>query len=217
MELKEIASISGKEGLYRILKPARVGVIVESLDGQKRKMTVGISQKVSILKEISIYTITNEGCIPLEEVFYKMHEKYQGSLPIDSKASSADLMAFINDILPEYDSNRVYPSDVKKIIKWYEILKQQAPQVLERPQELDTSSENTLSKNNEHSPIETEPETILQDNAASVESEQTNTPEPSSKKRRSSKKAKQSQEGQEIEATATEKPKKKSTKTKKEA
>jgi len=135
MELKEIAAISGKEGLYRVLKPARNGVIVETLDAQKKKIAVGSAGKVSILKEISIYTTTKEGSVALEEVLIQMYKKYQGALPLDGRASTADLMNFIAELLPEFDAEKVYPSDVKKLVKWYGILLIQAPEVLVKQEE----------------------------------------------------------------------------------
>lgn len=233
MELKEIAAISGKEGLFRILKPARSGVIVETLDAQKRKMAVGVSEKVSILKEISIYTTNQEGSVSLEEVLYKMHEKYQGSLPINAKADTADLMAFIEEILPEYNSEKVYPSDVKKLVKWYEILFREVPDVLVRKAEPVAESPTQA---------ETQPETI--DKKAVETSNENNTESEKPKKTRSTKKKtettevenkveepaseekpkkarstkKKTETTQEQETTSeTEKPQKKSTKTQKEA
>lgn len=134
MELKEIAAISGKGGLFRILKPTRNGVIVESLDSQKKKLAVSASSKVSVLKEISIYTTDKEGALALEEVFFRIFEKYQLSLPIESKAESAALMAFIGEVVPEYDINKVYPSDIKKLVTWYAILAQEVPALLDRAQ-----------------------------------------------------------------------------------
>ena len=139
MELKEIAAISGKGGLFRILKPTRNGVIVESLDSQKKKLAVSASSKVSVLKEISIYTTDKEGALALEEVFFRIFEKYQHALPIESKAESAALMAFIGEVVPEYDIDKVYPSDIKKLVAWYTILAQQAPALLDRAQAQNTA------------------------------------------------------------------------------
>lgn len=141
MELKEIAAISGKGGLFRILKPTRNGVIVESLDSQKKKLAVSASSKVSVLKEISIYTTDKEGALALEEVLFRIFEKYQLTLPIESKAESAALMAFIGEIVPEYDIDKVYPSDIKKLVAWYAILAQQAPALLDRAQAQNTTEE----------------------------------------------------------------------------
>lgn len=141
MELKEIAAISGKGGLFRILKPTRNGLIVESLDSQKKKLAISASSKVSVLKEISIYTTDKEGTLALEEVLFRIFEKYQLTLPIESKAESAALMAFIGEIVPEYDIEKVYPSDIKKLLAWYAILAQQAPALLDRAQAQNTTQE----------------------------------------------------------------------------
>ncbi|MCS6796036.1 MAG: DUF5606 domain-containing protein [Raineya sp.] len=219
MELKEIAAISGKEGLFRILKPARSGVIVETLDSQKRKMAVGVSEKVSILKEISIYTTTQEGTIALEEVLYKMHEKYQGALPIDSKASSADLMAFIGEILPEYNSEKVYPSDVKKLVKWYEILFREVPDVLVRKAE--EPQENTDKPT--ETPVEDTKVEQVPNNQTITEVQATEQEEKTKKKRSTKKKTESTEIESKVENEATqetqaeEKPKKtRSTKKKME-
>jgi hypothetical protein len=141
MELKEIASISGKEGLYRVLKPSRTGVIVETLDAQKKKMAIGAAGKVSILKEISIYTTTKDGSVPLQDVLIAIHDKYQDKLPIDPKASAADLMQFLGSVLPEFDTEKVYPSDVKKLVKWYNILWKEAPEVLQKQEVVEAKEE----------------------------------------------------------------------------
>ncbi len=240
MELKEIAAISGKEGLFRILKPARSGVIVETLDAQKSKMAVGVSEKVSILKEISIYTTTQEGSVALEEVLFKIHEKYQGSLPINAKADSADLMAFIEEVLPEYNSEKVYPSDVKKLVKWYEILFREAPDVLVKKEETPVESTETPATETEVQVVDntpaqtTEVENKVEEPAIEEKPKKTRSTkkktettevenkveEPATeekpKKTRSTKKKTETTQEQET-TSETEKPKKKSTKTKKEA
>ncbi len=233
MELKEIAAISGKEGLFRILKPARSGIIVETLDAQKRKIAVGVSEKVSILKEISIYTTTQEGSISLEEVLYKMHEKYQGSLPISAKADSADLMAFLQEVLPEYNSEKVYPSDVKKLVKWYEILFRQAPDVLVRKEEtpatetevqrVDNTPAQTTEIENKSEELVTEEKlkktrsTKKKTETSEVENKikEPATEEKPKKTRSAKKKTDTTQEQETI--LETEKPKKKSTQIQKEA
>ena len=132
MELKEVASISGKSGLFRILKPTYNGVVVETMDGQKKKMAVSASSKVSILKEISIYTTEQAGSVALQEVLCRIFEKYALTLPITSKADTADLMKFISEIVPAYDETKVYASDIKKLVTWYGIIAASAPELLTR-------------------------------------------------------------------------------------
>lgn len=131
MELKEIATIAGKSGLFRVVKPARNGVIVESLDAAKTKTLATLSNKISILQEISIYTNTAEETISLQQVFFKMYETYKDQpLPVSIQSSGADLLDFLATLVPEFDQERVYPSDVKKLITWYQILLRECPEVL---------------------------------------------------------------------------------------
>lgn len=134
--LQEVANISGKPGLYRIIKPGRSGVIVESLDAQKKREIVSANAKVSVLKEISIYTEDINKSIPLSDIFLILKEKYEDSLNFDTKtASSRELFDFFAEILPDFDRERVYPTDIKKIINWYKILISNLPEVFEKVEE----------------------------------------------------------------------------------
>ncbi|KAA9349700.1 DUF5606 family protein [Larkinella humicola] len=142
--LKEIANIAGKSGLYRIMKPSRTGVIVESLDEKKEKTMIGPTARVSVLKDISIYTDDEEQSKPLADVFLAIYEKYEDSLPITPKsASNAELAEFIGEVVPEYDRDRVHMSDVKKMIGWYTILRKNLPEVFEKKAEETTDVEAT--------------------------------------------------------------------------
>lgn len=139
MELREIATIAGKPGLFRVVKPARNGVIVESLDAAKTRTLATVSSKISILQEISIYTNTTDEAIALQDVLYKIHEQYKNrELPVHAKSSAADLLDFLETIVPEFDTEKVYPSDVKKLINWYQILVKECPEVLEPKQQEET-------------------------------------------------------------------------------
>lgn len=131
MNFKDIANVSGKPGLYRVLKPTRSGVILESLDEKKTKFVAGMSSRVSILSDISIYTLTEEGAEPLESVMKKIEAEYQGDTGVDASSSDAELRAFLKSILPEFDEARVYTSDIKKLNAWYQIIRKQAPEVLQ--------------------------------------------------------------------------------------
>ena len=132
--LQEVANISGKPGLYRIIKPGRAGVIVESLDTQKKKELVNVNAKVSILKDISIYTDEFEKAVPLSDLFLKIKELFDEKIELDpKKAAPIELFDFMAKILPNFDRERVYSSDVKKIIQWYTILTEQLPEVFEAP------------------------------------------------------------------------------------
>lgn len=131
MELKEIASIAGKGGLYRIVKPTRSGVIVESIDDKKQRLVVNASQRVSVLKEISIYTNTADGTEPLLNVLQSIHREFGDDPGVDSNSSSEELRAFLQHVLPDFDKERVYVSDIKKLVSWYKILLQNAPEIMQ--------------------------------------------------------------------------------------
>jgi hypothetical protein len=128
--LKEIANVSGKSGLYRILKPSRAGVIVESLDEKHEKTLIGPTARVSVLKDVSIFTEGEEESIPLADVFLKIREAHGEQITLQVKTSSdKDLIEFLNKILPEFDRSKVYVSDIKKIITWYNLLSKYTPEL----------------------------------------------------------------------------------------
>ena len=131
MELKDIASVSGKGGLFKILSPTRTGAVLESLDNQKKKMIVGAHSKVSVLSEISIYTTDADGSKPLDVVLKKIHKEFNGDTDLSSGSAPDELKSFLKFILPEYDEARVYVSDIKKLVTWYAILVKEAPEILE--------------------------------------------------------------------------------------
>ncbi len=120
--LKEIASVSGKGGLFRILKPTRNGVILETIDEKKTKLVANSSERVSILKEISIYTTGEESSTPLEDVLKNVHKLFGVELNVTSKSSDAELRDFMEKVVPDYDVERVYCSDIRKLVIWYGIL-----------------------------------------------------------------------------------------------
>lgn len=140
MKLKEVAVISGKPGLYQILKPTRNGVIIEAIGGGRSKIMADASHRISILKEISIYTTTEEGSVPLQDVFHKMYDKYALQLDIKTSDNTA-LKGLLNDILPEWDKDRVYTSDIKKLVMWYGILAEHAPELIDPAQKEDDEEE----------------------------------------------------------------------------
>lgn len=119
IKLKDILAISGHQGLYRFLSRGRNGVIVEPLEGGKR-MNAHASLKILALEDIKIFTISDE--LPLSEVFSLIHKKENGGEAISHKSSTEELKFYMEEVLPEYDSDRVYASDIKKIVHWYNIL-----------------------------------------------------------------------------------------------
>lgn len=119
MSLEKILSISGKPGLYELKTQTRSGFLAESLiDG--RKISVSGRHNVSLLSEIAIYTLTEE--VPLREVFSKISEKENGGPAINHKSSKDELEEYFFEVLPDYDEDRVYASDIKKVVQWYNLL-----------------------------------------------------------------------------------------------
>lgn len=119
MDIEEILSISGKPGLYKMVSQSRTGAIVEALH-DKRRFPVTQSSNVSALKDIAIYTHTEE--IPLKDVFKRIAEKENYASAIDHKAKADELRAYVEEVVPDLDHDRVYHSDLKKLIQWYNIL-----------------------------------------------------------------------------------------------
>ncbi|WP_179336584.1 DUF5606 family protein [Winogradskyella ludwigii] len=120
MSLDKILSISGKPGLFQIVKQTRTGAVVESLIDNKR-ITVGAHSNISILSEIAIYTLAEE--VPLRDVLKKVKEKEGGKPTTISHKDSKDVLEeFFFEVLPDYDEDRVYPSDIKKVVQWYNLL-----------------------------------------------------------------------------------------------
>lgn len=119
MSLEKILSISGKPGLYQLKTQTRSGLLAESIvDG--KKISVSARQNVSLLSEIAIYTLTEE--LPLSEVFSKISKKENGGEAISHKSSKDELEEYFFEVLPEYDEDRVYAGDIKKVILWYNLL-----------------------------------------------------------------------------------------------
>jgi hypothetical protein len=129
--LNEVAHISGKSGLYKVLKPTRTGVIVETLDAAKQKSVVGGQTRISVLKDISLYLDDHQdSTLPLADLFLQIHAKFNGILPIEpKKASDAELFSTLAEVVSNYDSDRVFASDIKKILSWYLILAANAPEL----------------------------------------------------------------------------------------
>ncbi len=120
MALDKILAIAGKPGLYKLVTQTRGGFIAQSLL-DNRKMSVGIQQNVSVLSEIAIYTLTEEK--PLREVLQLIKDKEEGKpTRISHKESKDKLEEYFFDILPDYDEDRVYASDIKKVVQWYNTL-----------------------------------------------------------------------------------------------
>ncbi len=147
MDFSDIASVSGKGNLFKIIQPTRTGVVLESMDEHKKKMVATMHNKVSILSEISIYTTDSEGAVPLEDVMRKIHQEFDGDTDLDKNSSPEELKSFLKFVLPEYDESRVYVSDIKKVVSWYGQLVKQAPEVLvEKKEEKKEEKKKTTKK-----------------------------------------------------------------------
>ena len=147
MDLSKILSIAGKPGLFKIMNQSRGGVVVTSLnDG--RKMVVGQTQRVSTLSDISIYTL--DGDEPLKNIFKAMMEKSEGkAVEVDFKDDDA-LREYLFRIFPEHDEDRVYPSDIKKIIKWFNLLLEKGLlEIEEENKDADTKAEDEAAQGTE--------------------------------------------------------------------
>ena len=119
MDLTEIMSISGKPGLYKMISQTKNGMLVESMLDQKR-FPVFAHEKISSLEEISIFTETED--LPLKDIFKKINDLLEGGKALSHKSSPEELKEFFEDVVSDYDKERVYVSDIKKVIQWYNLL-----------------------------------------------------------------------------------------------
>ncbi len=120
MSLDKILSIGGKPGLFKLVTQTRTGFVAESLLDGKR-ITVGMTSNVSVLSEIAIFTLDEE--LPLVAVFKKIQEKEDGGkTSVGHKEDKLKLEEYFFEVIPDYDEDRVYPSDIKKVIQWYNLL-----------------------------------------------------------------------------------------------
>ncbi len=119
MEFNKIISVAGKPGLFHAISQTKTGFIVESLVDKKR-FPIPSTNNVSLLENIAIYTYEEE--VPLLTVFKNMYEKTEGKETISHKESGQKLTSYFSEILPEYDEERVYTSNIKKVIQWYNLL-----------------------------------------------------------------------------------------------
>lgn len=118
---ERILTISGKPGLYHLLSSGRNMFVVEMVDATRKRMPVYNNDKVVMLDDIAIYTDTEE--VPLRNVFAAIYNKEQAVLPFDLKmATPEELIAYFEDVMPDYDRERVYLTHIKKMYSWYNIL-----------------------------------------------------------------------------------------------
>lgn len=119
--LKGILAISGHSGLFKMVAESKNNIIVESLDTKKR-MPVYSTSKVSALEDIAIYTY--EADVPLKDVFKAISDSEEGGAAVSHKSSGNELKVYFKNVLPDYDQERVYVSDIKKVLQWYNTLQE---------------------------------------------------------------------------------------------
>lgn len=132
--LERVLAISGKPGLYLLISRGNRSLIVETLDAQKKRMPAFTADKVISLADIAMYTDAEE--VPLRQVFKTIYDRENGQkVSLDpKKATREELSAFMETALPNYDRERVYPNDMKKLIQWYNILIDNSITDFEQPQ-----------------------------------------------------------------------------------
>lgn len=122
MNLDNLVAISGKPGIYRMAANRPDGLIVEDVDSGKKMFVSGRIHQFTPLASISIYTETEDGTVDLPTVFRHMRDAYETTPPIGNKASADETRTYFGTVLPEFDRERVYVSDIKKLIKWFRFL-----------------------------------------------------------------------------------------------
>ena len=119
MEFNKIIAVTGKPGLFKVVSQSKNAVIAESLTDNKR-LAINATQNVSLLENIAIYTYEED--VPLLDIFTAMYKKTAGKGAISHKESSKKLTDFFSEVLPDYDEERVYTSNIKKVIQWFNLL-----------------------------------------------------------------------------------------------
>jgi len=145
MNVSGIISIAGMSGLYKVIAQSKNGLIVESLV-EKKRIPAHSTDRVSALEDVSVYSTGDD--VPLKEVFQKIYDTEKGGQAINHKSSDAELRAYFKKAFAEYDEERVYTSDIKKILMWYNILQKEG--LLDKKEE-EAASEDAKVK----APVET--------------------------------------------------------------
>lgn len=130
MDLSKILAISGKPDLYKHIAQSRNGIVIESITDGKR-LNAFTTDKVSALQDIAIYTTEED--LPLADIFKKIFTKENGGEAINHKSSNDEIKSYIEEVIPNYDKDRVYVSDMKRLIKWYNTLQKHNLIDLEEP------------------------------------------------------------------------------------
>jgi hypothetical protein len=141
IDLKDIVTISGHSGLFKSIKPTRHGLVLEELDDQKkRSVKQSKDHEIATLEDISIYTTGQEETLPLSTILWRLHAEFAALVSIDLYDTPDKLRTLMERIVPDYDPKRVYASNIKKIIHWYNLLVKYTPELFS------TEVQETLSK-----------------------------------------------------------------------
>lgn len=140
MNLKDFLAVSGEGSLFKFIAQGKNAIIVENIENGKRVSVAGTT-KVSALEEIAIYTIEED--MPLSKVMDKIWEKENGGPAMSHKSADGDLKKYFAEVLPEYDKQRVYTSDIKKVIQWYNFLQSKNMLVKEEEKSADEAGDNS--------------------------------------------------------------------------
>lgn len=146
MDLSKILSIAGKPGLFEMVSNTKNGVLVESLLDGKRVPAFS-HERISSLEEISVFTKIED--VPLKQIFHSMYNITNNQQALSHKSSPKDLADFFESVLPTYDKERVYASDIKKMIQWYNLLQSKGLIDLAEDEESKDTGEETKESDNE--------------------------------------------------------------------
>ncbi len=138
--LKGILAVSGQSGLFKMISQAKSSIIVESLVDGKR-MPAYATSRISALEDISIFT--EDGDVKLADVFKNIFDKEDGGEAISHKSSANELKDYFADVLPDYDKDRVYVSDIKKVLQWYNLLLKSEVLTFDEADEVSKENEET--------------------------------------------------------------------------
>ena len=149
IKLKDILSISGRGSLFRYVAQARNGMVVESVEDKKRHVAPATA-RVSSLEDIAIFKQDEE--VPLADVFYTIHEKSEGKETISHRVPADELKSYFGEIVPGYDEERVYVSDIKKVVQWYNQMHRHGMlEVIDKEQEEEEKSSQPEGESTENS------------------------------------------------------------------
>ncbi|HKK59844.1 MAG TPA: DUF5606 domain-containing protein [Salinivirga sp.] len=144
--LKDILAITGEPGLYKLVSKTPKGVIVENIE-TGRRMPFYAAAKISALEDIAIFTEDDD--LPLKDVFKAISDKENGGPSINHKSSKNELISYFQEVIPDYDEDRVYPNHIKKVINWYNLLQKHDMLDFSEPESEEEQKENETGESNE--------------------------------------------------------------------